>query len=264
MIFNIDSTMKHSYSNDDTCFSIDVIDEILEKDFDALLDESSKILHSIEGIIIVEKLFAEFDEFMRCEDAHLVLNWEKYHFMVKEGIVLGHKVSEVGPEVDKAKINAIYKLPSPNNIKDSALARFNIIITSLKALDEGYYSKNYVREFLRALHPKWRAKVTTIEESKDLTSPSLDELIGNLKVLKMITKKDFEIVKAKVERKSLALKAKKESCNEKCLTSGSKEEEYAMANVQNHQKIRTKELLEGSWSDSGEEDDEKFKMKRVS
>ncbi|GKB30833.1 hypothetical protein Tco_0870234 [Tanacetum coccineum] len=48
MIFNIDSAMKHSYSNDDTCFSIDVIDEILEEDFDALLDEGSKILHSIE------------------------------------------------------------------------------------------------------------------------------------------------------------------------------------------------------------------------
>ncbi|GKA05752.1 hypothetical protein Tco_0684872 [Tanacetum coccineum] len=48
MIFNIDSAMKHSYSNDDTCFSIDVIDEILEEDFDALLNEGSKILHSIE------------------------------------------------------------------------------------------------------------------------------------------------------------------------------------------------------------------------
>ncbi|GJY51879.1 reverse transcriptase domain-containing protein [Tanacetum coccineum] len=48
MIFNIDSAMKHSYSNDDTFFSIDVIDEILEEDFDALLDEGSKILHSIE------------------------------------------------------------------------------------------------------------------------------------------------------------------------------------------------------------------------
>ncbi|GJY80519.1 hypothetical protein Tco_0493270 [Tanacetum coccineum] len=49
---------------------------------------------------------------------------------------------------------------------DSAFARFNTIITSLKALDEGYSSKNYVRKFLRALHPKWRAKVTAIEESK--------------------------------------------------------------------------------------------------
>ncbi|GJY80051.1 hypothetical protein Tco_0492802 [Tanacetum coccineum] len=64
MIFHIDSAMKHSYSNDDTCFSIDVIDEILEEDFDALLDEGSEILHSIEGTILEEKLFAEFDKFM--------------------------------------------------------------------------------------------------------------------------------------------------------------------------------------------------------
>ncbi|GKB06674.1 hypothetical protein Tco_0834907, partial [Tanacetum coccineum] len=56
--------MKNSYSNDDTCFSIDVIDEILEEDFDALLDEGSEILHSIEGTILEEKLFAKFDEFM--------------------------------------------------------------------------------------------------------------------------------------------------------------------------------------------------------
>ncbi|GJV53890.1 UBN2 domain-containing protein [Tanacetum coccineum] len=67
---------------------------------------------------------------------------------------------------------------------DSAFARFNTIITSLKALDEGYSSKNY--------------------------------LIGNLKVHEMIIKKDSEIVKAKVERKSLALKAKKESSDEEC------------------------------------------------
>ncbi|GJR17552.1 reverse transcriptase domain-containing protein [Tanacetum coccineum] len=64
MIFNIDSAMKHSYSNDDTCFSIDVIDEILEEDFDALLDEGSKILHSIEGTLLEEEIFSEFDEFM--------------------------------------------------------------------------------------------------------------------------------------------------------------------------------------------------------
>nr|GFB14591.1 UBN2 domain-containing protein [Tanacetum cinerariifolium] len=111
---------------------------------------------------------------------------------------------------------------------DSAFARFNTIITSQKALDEGYSSKNYVRKFLRTLHPKWRAKVTTIEESRDLTSLSLDELIGNLKVPKMIVKKDFEIVKEKVERKSLALKARKESSDKECSTFGSKDKEYAM------------------------------------
>ncbi|GJT71179.1 reverse transcriptase domain-containing protein [Tanacetum coccineum] len=55
MIFNIDCSIKHSYSNDDTCFSIDVIDEILEEYFDALLDEGSEILHSIEGTILGKK-----------------------------------------------------------------------------------------------------------------------------------------------------------------------------------------------------------------
>nr|GEZ88323.1 reverse transcriptase domain-containing protein [Tanacetum cinerariifolium] len=287
MIFHINSAMKHSYSNDDTCFSIDVIDKILKEDFDALLDEDSEILHFIEGTILEEKLFAEFDEFLamttdenfesesdikeppfkkitintnykiktsieephtdlelktlpdnleyvfleepyflhviissylseenknkleintyvsstvfgyfripvnpmdqekttftcgfgtyayrrmpfglcnapatfqrcmlaifydmieesvevfmndfsvfgssfdhclinldkmlqRCKDAHLVLNWEKCHFMVKEGIVLRHKVSEVGLKVKKAKIDVISKLPPPTNIK---------------------------------------------------------------------------------------------------------------------------------------------------
>ncbi|GJV08709.1 hypothetical protein Tco_1346365 [Tanacetum coccineum] len=235
--------MKHSYSNDDTCFSIDVIDEILEEDFDALLDEGSKILYSIERTLLEEEIFAEFDEFMEMtadensdsnsdtedppfekitintdykikhlsknllrisnlnlfliiwnipwvspihyvpkkggitvvtnendelvptrtvtgwqipidpndqekiaftcpfgtyayrrmpfglchipkvyvgnlsrydrrirRNAHLVLNWEKCHFMVKEGIVLGHKVSSARLEVDKAKINVISKL----------------------------------------------------------------------------------------------------------------------------------------------------------
>ncbi|GJY19119.1 hypothetical protein Tco_0390610 [Tanacetum coccineum] len=93
---------------------------------------------------------------------------------------------------------------------DSDFARFNTIITSLKALDEGFYSKNYVRKFLRALHPKWRAKVTMIEGSKDLSSLALDELIDNLKVHEVVMEKDSKIYKGKKKRaKSIALKAKK-------------------------------------------------------
>ncbi|GJX96742.1 hypothetical protein Tco_0352540 [Tanacetum coccineum] len=235
MIFNIDSAIKNSYSNDDTCFSIDVIDEILKEDFDALLDEGSKILHSIKGTVLEEEIFFEFDKFIamvsnenygsesddkepkfekitintdykiktsleeppmdlelkplpdnleyvfleepsflpvivssqlsvltkailcmlaifhdmieesievfmddfsafgnsfnkclnnldkmlqRCKDAHLVLNWEKCHFMVKEGIVLGHKVSNAGLKVDKAKIDVISNFPPLTNIKE--------------------------------------------------------------------------------------------------------------------------------------------------
>ncbi|GJW79391.1 zf-CCHC domain-containing protein [Tanacetum coccineum] len=113
---------------------------------------------------------------------------------------------------------------------DNGFARFNTIITSLKALDEGFSSKNHVRKFLRALHPKWHAKVTTIEESKDLTSLSLDELIGNLKVYEVIIKKDSEMVKGKREQnRSLALKAKKESSDKDSSTSDSEDEEYVMA-----------------------------------
>nr|GEW40978.1 retrotransposon protein [Tanacetum cinerariifolium] len=70
-----------------------------------------------------------------------------------------------------------------------------------------------------------KAKVTVIEESKELTSLSFDELIGNLKVYEMIVNKDSKIVKAKFERKSLALKAKKESSDEECSTSESEDED---------------------------------------
>ncbi|GJQ96847.1 hypothetical protein Tco_0007986 [Tanacetum coccineum] len=69
-----------------------------------------------------------------------------------------------------------------------------------------------------------------IEDSKDLTSLSLDELIGNLKVYEVIIKKDSEMVKGKREQsRSLALKAKKESSDEDSSTSESEDEEYAMA-----------------------------------
>nr|GEZ55839.1 serine/threonine protein kinase SRPK1 [Tanacetum cinerariifolium] len=166
---------------------------------------------------------------------------------------------------------------------DSAFARFNTTITSLKAPDEGYSSKNYVWKFLR-VHPKWRAKVTKIEESKDLTSLSLDELIRNLKIHKMVIEKDFKIVKAKEERKSFALKAKKESSDEECLTSKSEDEEYAMV-VRDFKKFfkrrgrcgdpnhltgecpkppkdkNQRAYVGGSWSDSGEEYDEKVNNK---
>ncbi|GJW70232.1 hypothetical protein Tco_0127149 [Tanacetum coccineum] len=76
-----------------------------------------------------------------------------------------------------------------------------------------------------------------IEESKDLSSLALDELIGNLKVYKVIMEKDSEIYKGKKERvNSIVLKAKKESSDDETLTFGSDDEEYAMA-VRNFKKF---------------------------
>ena len=53
----------------------------------------------------------------RCTETNLILNWEKCHFIVTEGIVLGHKISVKGIEVDQAKIEVIEKLPPPINVK---------------------------------------------------------------------------------------------------------------------------------------------------
>ncbi|GJY02743.1 hypothetical protein Tco_0360895 [Tanacetum coccineum] len=122
-----------------------------------------------------------------------------------------------------------FTIPKEESI-DNAFARFNTIITSLKALDE---------------------------ESKDLTSLSLDELIGNLKVYEVIIKKNSELVKGKrKQNRSLALKAKKESSDEDSSTFDSEDEEYAIASSRrNNQRA----FIRGAWSDSGEDEEEKAK-----
>ncbi|GKD85715.1 hypothetical protein Tco_1356869 [Tanacetum coccineum] len=83
---------------------------------------------------------------------------------------------------------------------------------------------------MRDLPTEWRPKVTTIEESKDLSTLPIDELIGNLKVYEVVLEKDSEISKSKKEKyKSLALKARKVLSEEEASTSDSEDEEYVMA-----------------------------------
>ncbi|GJR29840.1 hypothetical protein Tco_1106072 [Tanacetum coccineum] len=94
MIFNIDSAIKHSYLKDGTCFSIDMIDEILEEDSDALLNEGSKILYSIEGTILEEEIFFEFDKFIA------MASNEDYD----------SKSDEEEPKFEKITINTDYKV----------------------------------------------------------------------------------------------------------------------------------------------------------
>ncbi|GJU29084.1 reverse transcriptase domain-containing protein [Tanacetum coccineum] len=70
----------------------------------------------------------------RCEDTNLVLNWEKSHFMVKEGIVLGHKISKSGIEVDRAKVDVIAKLPHPTTVKVYAFEKFRSYLVLSKSI----------------------------------------------------------------------------------------------------------------------------------
>ncbi|KAK8676047.1 hypothetical protein V6N13_034101 [Hibiscus sabdariffa] len=79
--------------------------EIFMDDFSTFGDNFDNCLSNLEKVL------------KRCKETNLVLNWEKCHFMVDEGIVLGHKISSKGMEVDKAKIEVISKLPPPTTVK---------------------------------------------------------------------------------------------------------------------------------------------------
>ncbi|XP_049362958.1 uncharacterized mitochondrial protein AtMg00860-like [Solanum verrucosum] len=78
----------------------------------------------------------------RCVETNLVQNWEKYHFMVKEGIVLGHKVSQKGLEVDKAKIEVMEKLPSPISVKG---------VRNFLGHNGSY--RRFIKDFSKIAHP---------------------------------------------------------------------------------------------------------------
>ncbi|GJS28270.1 putative nucleotidyltransferase, ribonuclease H [Tanacetum coccineum] len=86
----------------------ELIEDSMEVFMDDLFIFGSSFNHWLKNL---EKMLK------RCEETNLVLNWEKCHFMLKEGIVLGHKVSGSEIEVDKAKIEVISKLPYPMNMK---------------------------------------------------------------------------------------------------------------------------------------------------
>ncbi|GJR33029.1 reverse transcriptase domain-containing protein [Tanacetum coccineum] len=89
-----------------------IFHDMVEKTMEVFMDDFSVFGNSFQNCL------SRLDHMLqRCEDTNLSLNWEKSHFMVKEGIVLGHKISKKGIEVDKAKIDVIAKLPHPTTVK---------------------------------------------------------------------------------------------------------------------------------------------------
>ncbi|GJX16189.1 hypothetical protein Tco_0217021 [Tanacetum coccineum] len=129
---------------------------------------------------------------------------------------------------------------------DCAFARYNTIITSLKALDESFSSRNHVRKFLRAFLTKWRPKVTATEESKDLSTLLLDELI--------VTKKPH--VRIVMMRNMLWLLGISRNYLE--------EEENSFVNrtttkrpSKKQRKKRKEKNIVGGWSNGNEDDDPK-------
>jgi len=89
-----------------------IFSDMVEKCIEVFMDDFSIFGPSFEGCLLnLERVL------QRYEESSLVLNWEKCHFMVQEGIVMGHKIFVRGIEVDKAKINVIEKLPPLMNVK---------------------------------------------------------------------------------------------------------------------------------------------------
>ncbi|GJU58374.1 reverse transcriptase domain-containing protein [Tanacetum coccineum] len=89
-----------------------IFHDMIEKTMEVFMDDFSVFGDSFATCL------SNLDNMLkRCEDTNLVLNWEKCHFMCREGIVLGHKISKSGIEVDRAKVDVIAKLPHPTTVK---------------------------------------------------------------------------------------------------------------------------------------------------
>ena len=84
---------------------VEEVMEIFMDDFTVYESSFEQCLNNLETVL------------QRCKDKQLALNWEKCHFMVTEGIVLGHKISATGLEVDQSKISIIKTLAPPTKVK---------------------------------------------------------------------------------------------------------------------------------------------------
>nr|GEW53205.1 reverse transcriptase domain-containing protein [Tanacetum cinerariifolium] len=120
-----------------------IFHDMVEKTMEVFMDEFLVFGSSFETCL------SRLDKMLqKCEDTKLCLNWEKSHFMVKEGIVLAHKISKNGIEVDKAKVDVIAKLSHPTTVKDFANYHAgNFIVKGMSSQQKNKFFKDVKHYF---------------------------------------------------------------------------------------------------------------------
>ncbi|CAN6547371.1 unnamed protein product [Malus baccata var. baccata] len=152
-------------------FPLPFIDQMLERLAGVFGDSFDGCLHNL-GLIL-----------KRCVETNLVLNWEKCHFMVKQGIVLGHIISESGIEVDKSKIDLVRHLPSPTSVRE---------VRSFLG-HAGFY-RRFIKDFSKVAQPLCRLlqKDVAFEFTKECTA-SFNQLKELLTTAPIIVPPDWSL-----------------------------------------------------------------------
>nr|GEV97717.1 reverse transcriptase domain-containing protein [Tanacetum cinerariifolium] len=147
--------------------------DMIEETMEVFMDDFSIFGDSFSSCI------SHLDKMLkRCEDTNLVLNWEKCHFMVKESIILGHKISKSEIKVDKAKVDVIDKLPHLTSVKGAK----NLAADHLSRLENSHQDELEKKEItetfsLEALDGVFTAKKPLISSQLAIMDPPGDILM---------------------------------------------------------------------------------------
>ncbi|KAM2523479.1 hypothetical protein PS1_030296 [Malus domestica] len=155
-----------------------IFSDYVEKIIEVFMDDFSVFGDSFDGCLHNLSLILK-----RCVETNLVLNWEKCHFMVKQGIVLGHIISEKGIEVDKSKIDLVRHLPSPTSVRE---------VRSFLG-HAGFY-RRFIKDFSKVAQPLCRLlqKEMAFEFTKECTA-SFNQLKELLTTTLIIVPPDWSL-----------------------------------------------------------------------